>query len=328
MSFNSPSFNSPNSPVVPPRNAASAHRWLSAVVFWLAGAAFVSAAPPARWIDTLPQKLRDSIVWSADHEGGTLQEWTRDQFREPGSGIYLTGGRDAIANATREVAHTGRWSAEATIRQAVRARSGNRAVRLMVWTDRAWDDGGKLFPDVAHYSVWIYFPHDYNPNKYPPWDPGDGGWWNVFQFKSKDAQDESQPLWTLNVAHDDARGTMHFELYSKFNEPRSRRQAQPLVVPSRRWIHVEALYRAALGPRGSIAFWQDGQPIFRVDNVVTQLGGKAGDEMQPTWGIGNYTDHISGDAHGEGRATIYFDDAAVSTERLSQSLDVDSDSTR
>ncbi len=253
------------------------------------------------------------VLWSADHEEGTMADWTDAGSKSPGGGIFNTGGRDVSATASRDVAHSGRWSAKTVISGARRAKHGRRAVRLMRWTDKAWDRGGRFFPKEAYYSTWIYFDHVYDPKKHKPWDPGDGGWWNVFQFKSGDRKDVSQPVWGLNVACDQKKKYMFFYLYSPCNKPSSYGQAKPLRIPARKWVHVVALYRSATGKKGRIRVWQDGRDIFDVRGVVTSLGGKSGSDVHPTWGLGNYTNHISGSPAGEGTATVYFDDAAVST---------------
>ena len=275
-----------------------------------------SVAAQPLWVDTLPDELQASILWLGDHEEGTLDDWDYGGDPDAGGCICNTGGEDALARALSPLAHSGLYSARASIRGAVRAENGNRAVRLMRWTDRHWADGGDYFPDTAYYSAWFAFPTAYNPNKYEPWDPGDGGWWNVFQFKSDDANCDSQPLWTLNIEHDDTAGTMSFYLYSKYNPPNSFPQLEPREIPVREWVHVEALYVNSVDD-GQISIWQNGELILDIDSVQTSLGECDGN---PIWGIGNYTDHIAGGEE-EGTATILFDDAAVSTERLSSSFE-------
>ena len=255
----------------------------------------------------------DCILWFADHEEGSLYDWTYDDFLYSGGGIFNTGEADVEAVASAEVARSGRFSARTTITNAFQSRNGKRAVRLMRWTDRPWDDGGVVFPASAYYSTWMYFPEKYNPNKSQPWDPGDGGWWNIFQFKSKDENDVSQPLWTMNVAQDEDTGENYVYLYTKYNSPPSRPQVgDPKTVPVGRWVHFEAFYRASRS-NGRITIWQDGDRIIDADNVVTLPPG--GGDGQLVFGVGNYTDHIAGGTV-EGTATIYFDDAAVSRERV------------
>ncbi len=291
---------------------------------WVAvGAILLAMSRPAcadpdtlSWIGTLPPDARTQVLWSADYEQGNLSEWRRAGADMAGSGIFNTGGPDAVAQATDRASHAGRWGLETTIQNAYQARNGKRAVRLMIWTDRPWNQGGQYLPNKAYYSTWVYFPAVYDPAKQPPWDPGDGGWWNVLQFKSEDSTGDSRPVWTLNVARHDAH-SMYFYLYSGCNRPAVYEQPVPRLFGPRQWVHVEALFESAVGPHGRIAIYQDGVKIIDARSVITSLGGRSGDDTHPIWGIGNYTDHIVGDPAGPGRATVYFDDSAVSTVPLS-----------
>ena len=257
-------------------------------------------------------------LWQADHEEGDLTDWEPTDCEHPGGGVLNTQEDAVTAAATTDQAHSGRFSAEATITGAVRATQGNRAVRLMRWTDRPWDKGGKELPKFAYYSTWMFLPETYNPNKYAPWDPGDGGWWNVFQFKANDDDDVSQPIWALNVYHDDATGKMQFYLYSGLNSPASIDQDDPIPLPVGRWFHVEASYRVDAGLGGEIVLWQDGREILRGSNVRTAISES---KEWPVWGVGNYTDHIAGE-NGIGSSTIFFDDCIISSKRISAALPV------
>ena len=263
---------------------------------------------PSPWLTRLPTVTRQSILWFGDAEEGTLSDWTYADPAVAGGGIFNTGESEVIARASRSVARSGTYSAEATINGAFRAQNGKRAVRLMRWTHKAWPEGGRYFPTDAYYSTWMYFPTSYNPRKYVPSDPG--GWWNVFQFKSRSRAGISEPIWVLYVDHHAATGAMSFYLSSKYNEPRPIRQADPVVIPIKQWVHVEARYVQAADATGSITIWQDGKQILTVNDVITVLDSPA------IWGIGNYTDHITGGPK-DGTATIFFDDSAVSTLPLS-----------
>lgn len=275
--------------------------------------------------DVLPRSVQRRVLWFADHEEGNLADWTDEGFRYPGGGIFNTGSQDqAFAEASAAVANSGQYSARAHIQGAVRAQNGNRAVRLMRWLDTAWDDGGDYYPKRAFYSTFVYMPEPYNPNKYEPWDPGDGGWWNIFQFKAdiEESSDSSVPMFTVNVAHDDETGENHLYLYSKYNPPYSFEQRNPIPLPIGEWVHIEAYYVAQTARRGgAIMLFQDGRRIFNLRRVNTIM---TTEFPNPTWGIGNYTDHIAGGSIAgnpiEGTADLYFDDAAVSTTRLSRYL--------
>lgn len=272
-------------------------------------ALFSFSSIQAQWIATLPQDVQDAILWEGDMEEGTLNDWSKEEFQFPGGGIFNTGEPEVEANVINTFSHSGDYAAQAIISNAWQAQNGSRAVRLMRWTDKPWDDGGDYFPEETYYSAYYYFPETYNPNKYDPWDPGDGGWWNVFQFKSDDANGNSQPLWVLNIYHDDQNNLMIPYLYTPVNSPNSIEQSgDPLSIPVEEWVHFEAYYKGSTAnmPDGEIKFWMDGQLLFEAANVITRL-----DEENVVWGIGNYTDHIQGSI--DGSAEVYFDDCIIST---------------
>ncbi len=264
------------------------------------------------WVDTLPSSIQKSILWIGDLEEGTLDDWSYSGFLYPGGGVFNSGEPDIDILVSPEITHSGTFAAKTTITSAFQAENESRAVRLMRWTDRPWDDNGEFFPNAAYYSAWLYVPHTYNPNKYEPWDPGDGGWWIVFQFKSVAVDGEdSEPVWTLHIDHDDDEGFMFFRLFSLYNPPLSHLQTNPVPIPVGEWVHLEAFYEQSVTQDGRITVWQNGQRILHVPNVRTIL-------LEPArWGIGNYTDHIDGGPT-PGSATLYFDDAVVSTKRVSR----------
>ena len=259
------------------------------------------------WVRSLPAEVQGSVLWLADHEEGTMFDWEFDKNPDNnGGGIFNTGQTgEAIARISEFKPFTGAYCAEATIRNAFQSRLGKKAVRLMRWTDKPWDQGGKFFPNSTYYAVWMRIDHNYSTRNPAS---SSGGWWNVFQFKSKDETGNSQPVWVLNIGNQAPGGQMNFYLYSKQNPPNSF-SAKPIKpIPVGRWFHVEALYQKSTnGQRdGSISVWQDGELILKANNVTTVL------DQGVVWGIGNYTDHITGGKK-NGSATIYFDDATVSS---------------
>lgn len=269
-----------------------------------------------QWISKLPVDARSSILWKAEHESDGLRAWTPNE-PNGGGGIFNTGGPQATASLTTRRAHSGKRSVVAKIEQAIQGKHGARAVRLMRWTDAPWQKNGKEFPQAAYFSTWMLLPHKYNSNKYSPWDPGDGGWWNVFQFKSHNKGEESQPTWSLQVYFDDASDSMYFGLYSSFDRY-SIESPQPLALPVDRWFHVEALYVCSAQKTGQLKIWQDGNQILEAKNVQTIFQAT---DPHPVWGIGNYTDHIA-TSNTIGSSEIYFDDCIVSTSRISKHLTI------
>jgi hypothetical protein len=261
------------------------------------------------WIETLPPETAASILWHGDHEEGTLFDWDDENNRHNhGAGIFNTGSEtDAVARAVETHPFSGKFCAQATIHNAFGGNMGAKAVRLMRWTDKPWDQGGGNFPRTAYYGVWIRLDRTYSTQH----DNGESGWWNVFQFKSEDENKESQPTWVLNVGSEPTTGKMRFYLFRAIERPVAFQQKKPIPIPVGQWFHVEARYVQSTDgkPNGSVTVWQDGQEILSVEDQKTVLA------SPPTWGIGNYTDHITGDKK-LGSATIYFDDATISTKPL------------
>jgi len=289
---------------------ADEHEWPAAVI------------RPDTWFIDLPASVRASIIWIADHEEGDLSDWEdagTDTYYA-GGGVFNTGSStEAHADLRTDIVHTGDFAVSASITGAIRAENGTRAVRLMRWTNAPWNEDGDYFPREAYYSVWAYLPERYDPRKFEPWDTGDGGWWNIFQFKS-DNDAGSQPVAVLNLWWNDETRRMEFYLDTKhYPDPSSDEhenttweQTDPIEVPIGEWFHLEARFVKSRIRTGSITIWQNGVQILRADNVITELS------EQTTWGIGNYTDHIQAiDIDGNpvgttGSATVFFDDAAVS----------------
>jgi hypothetical protein len=82
-----------------------------------------------------------------------------------------------------------------------------------------------------------------------------------------------------------------------------------MPIPIGRWFHVEARYEQSSEKMsdGSLSVWQDGQLILSANHVTTVLAKKT------IWGVGNYADHILGGEQA-GTATLFFDDATISTK--------------
>ncbi len=109
------------------------------------------------WFTTLPTTVQESIHWYGDHEEGTLNDWTMEQWLYPGGGVFNTGEPEVAATTDNAYAHSGCFAAKGTINNAWQAQNGNRAVRLMRWTNTAWDNGGDYFPKESTTAPFIIF---------------------------------------------------------------------------------------------------------------------------------------------------------------------------
>ena len=271
------------------------------------------------FIDSLPETIKDNILWFCDYEDRSFVKWEDDGTGSynSGGGIFLTDEENVQYGIDRKIKNSGNYSSFATIINA-NTPGQNKAVRFMRWTDKAWDEGGTYFPDEAYYSVFIYFPYVYNPTKDPENDPNnDGGWWNVFQFKSKNNAG-SNPVVVLDLYN--SNNKMSFGLVVKdYPDDNSDQytsqyhiQSNPMELKSKTWIHIEAYYKKSKQYDSQVIVWQDGIEIFNISNIRTVLP----PAETAHWGIGNYTDYINGGPL-TGSATIYFDDAIVSKVKIS-----------
>ncbi len=273
---------------------------------------------PQTWISTLPTHLQNSIIWYADAETGNLDQFTYGNNPSAGGGVFntpLSNPSQAQVTASTGVAHSGNYAFRTEINGAYH--EVTRAVRMMRWTDKPWNMGGQYLPSDAYYSTWMYLPHLYDPRQYAPWDTnGDGGWWNVFQFKSYDVNNISQPTFVLNIGR--SGGNMRFYLTRIHPTAQTYYPSFTFNIPVGQWFHVEARYVASENPDGLIQIWLNGQLAFDVQNVVTSLPNNPPGTYEHAWGIGNYTDHVVGHPNSDGTAVVYFDDAIISSQRISQ----------
>lgn len=219
------------------------------------------------------------ILWSADHETGDITQWYYPDTKEGnnGGGEYNSGIADSLAS--QEQAHSGVWAAKMIT--TTPPMSGTRLFR--------WNESHEYAE--LYYSVWYYFPERYSvPN-----------WWDVFQWKSK-AQ-SIDPFFILNVGNRPD-GTMYFYLYDW--QQRVSYDQSIKNIPIGKWFQVEAFYKCRGDETGQVTFWQNGTLLFDVRNVKTRY---ANGDCQ--WSVNNYSDDLRPIP-----ATIYIDDAVISTSRV------------
>ena len=243
------------------------------------------AGTPSDWSPT---------VWSADHETGDLSQWTADQTL---GGAYDSGDcvrpRNGVSN---EQAHSGRYSMKMTI-DTSSEESGCRQFRHQESTS------GRPY----YYSAWFYFPEKVEITEY----------WNIFQFKSED-RSHNDAFWVLEVRNR-PNGNPYVQLRWKGvvsgpteGEDEGVKHYDQFIkdVPIRRWFHLEALLHQSDEFNGRIVVWQDGEKLFDLDRVKTKY--RKGDQR---WSINNYSSGLA-----RSRASIFVDDAMITTARVSTSL--------
>lgn len=254
------------------------------------GIAFWLVVLPLASLWTADAAPTPNILWSADHEEGTLSKW----YTSGGGGEFNSG--NAISTASTHIARSGRYSLKATI--FAPPVSG---VRLFRWKESKANQ-------EAYYSAWYYFPRIHH-----------AGWWNIFGFKSRRDPDlSSDPFWYVQVGNRPS-GSMYLYLTwwpqlwpdrGVEGPHRGEFGGQNYIqttkdLPVGRWVHIEAFLRQSAGFTGQIIIWQDGAEILHRTNVKTRYAA-VGNE----WSVNNYTASIS-----PSPATIYIDDAVISTTR-------------
>jgi hypothetical protein len=215
-----------------------------------------------------------TILWSGNHESGTMSDW----YENDCGGEFNSG--NGVSSASSDVAHSGKYSAKMTID----ATGSDTGVRLFRWCESRASD------PALYYSTWYYFPTNVQVT---------GGWWNIFQFKSKYAGG-NDPYWIVNVGNR-SNGEMYLYLYDWVHQ-KSYDQAIA-SLPVGKWVHLNVFLKRAADNTGQISVWQDGIKIFDIPNVPTV---DANAELQ--WSIDNYANELS-----PSNVTIYTDDATIST---------------
>lgn len=219
------------------------------------------------------------ILWWTDHETADLSDWTRDN----GGGTWTAGGGSVQIAAVDF------------------ARSGNYVLRSIVQsTDASTRSAGialreRSMPNEACYSAWFYAPAAVVAN----------GYWLFFKFRSRTtASDTSSDVdtWDVDVVPSSA-GGLGLSIY-RHDTDQTLTTTGP-GVPIARWFQLEACLRAANDDSGRLVIWLDGQTVFDFSNKPTMPS------QYVEWNVGGVAQALM-----PASATIYVDDAAISTHQL------------
>jgi len=277
-------------------------RWprpVRAVVLIMAGLAVLvmpadGQRPSQRAHPAALQASPGTVLWSNGMEDGTLDGWGGAAMN--GGGEFDSG--SGVSTASRDVAHSGSWSAKMTLPD------GSGGTRLFRWQEP------RQYRDLV-YSAWFYIPQAYTLTGNPS-----SRFWNLFQFKSRSTADSVDPMWDLTVSNPSP-GRMHLNLDWS---PRTvegplpgqsgfRRFTQPVAdLPVARWFQLAAQLRQSNGFDGALRIWQDGQLLFDLAGIRTSYANCAFNTWcgSNEWSINNYSDALS-----PAPAVIYTDDASI-----------------
>jgi hypothetical protein len=238
-------------------------------------------------------------AWKATTESGNLNEWSAER----GGGEYNSGRGDSGASQT--VAHTGSWSA----RQAIDTSGGSSGTRLFRWREYR-----TLVPtQPATTSVWVYLPAR----------PRIGGYFNLYQFKSKSQSGSYiDVFFQLNLLNR-ADGSLYLRAAwgcgaENPNFPRGPYASSqglckffpPLAtvnVPIGKWFEIRSRIVPSNRYTGSIKFWQNGVLLYDFHDVMTgYTNTNSVNGVDTQWAVNAYANGLSPSSY-----VHYVDDATV-----------------
>ena len=230
--------------------------------------------------------LGSDLLWTAQFEGNTFDEWTGDG----------NGAAQAFPEGANRVEISG-----------VRVRHGSYAAKLTVEAipgnaqgSAALTRSGDALPVEAYYSAWYYLPRSVSVSV------NVGRYWVIFKFRQQnpDANGALGELFDLDLINLEA-GEMSLQLYDHRRGAVVPLDVDSPVVPVGQWFQIEAYYRNAQDDRGRLTFWLDGRPILDLANQP----------MAPTpfveWNVCSIGADLT-----PSTAELYVDDCAVSRSRV------------
>lgn len=199
-----------------------------------------------------------------------------------------------------------------------RADNSSHAVRLF----RRYDQDGNQLPDDAYYSVWLYFPEVIEFDRQGTIDGQDVfGFWNVFQIKNDQALGDgrrSLSALSFNVGKLPDEVVMSMSAYSKVpcgsaedcDRAFTIDQAEPVPIPTERWVHFELHLQSRADETGQLKVWQDGRQILTFEGRTERP-----DTVRRTWSLTSM-----GHLHNLRSHTLFADDPLISTEPIHPEL--------
>jgi hypothetical protein len=242
-------------------------------------AAALAAAPLVGCSNQL--QLGNDVVWSADHELGTLEQWTTAD-----TGAARLPSADSSVAISVENAH-----------------SGDHSLKLV--NPAAWpnlDEGPELFHDVgplddAYYSAWFLLPEQYRIEP----------WLTLLRLSSRDdAKDSLHSAEELQLRSLASGGYV----LQVFNHNAGFLLA-PLADPAPRiepgrWFQIEARFEPQAA--GRLRVWLDGRLAY---DLRSRPGATGHDQVLTVANIAETSTPAP--------LVLYVDDAAVSLSRVSPS---------
>jgi hypothetical protein len=219
-----------------------------------------------------------ALSWWTDYETADFSDWTSDGR---GSTWTIAGG---TVDVVSDYARSGQYSMRSAVLSSVPAAPSSGGARRT--------DG---LPAEAYYSAWFYVPTPITSTYY----------WLFSKFRSRTiATDPSTfvDVWDMDIRVQN--GSMHFALYSHDSGKDETPLASP-PVPIGRWFQLEAFLIPTPEASGRLSVWIDGTLLYDLVDMPTMPSTYA------EWSVGGVAEQIA-----PVPATLYVDDAAISSRRL------------
>ena len=159
---------------------------------------------------------------------------------------------------------------------------------------------GSMLSDTC-YSAWYYLPTLVTVTKV----------WLFYKFRSRSVADQPSSdvdMWDLDVVTGQNQALV-LSLYRHDREEMA--VAESVSVPVERWFQLESCLLAANDSSGHLRVWLDGASAFELTAQLTMPS------QYVEWNVGSI-----GEALNPVSASVYVDDAAVSTRRLGPNFPV------
>jgi len=189
-------------------------------------------------------ELGSNVLWSAEHEQGTLAEWTADE----GGKSYVVGAESSVDLIVDPTARS------------------DYVVRLRTTDDIEAEPGAGLWrvleqPEPAYYGAHFYLPQALPPSTSL----------TLLRFRSTIPEEVSDEFMGVDVS---LRSTPTGEVLLSLIHQRQAYLTSALpeptpFVPLQRWFELEVRFHHALNATGLIRVWLDGRLVYDVSNRVT-----------------------------------------------------------
>lgn len=225
-------------------------------------------------------KPRVKILWQAQHEGNDYSEWDLGGY----GGHQDDPAGTSVVDSTH--AHSGRYSLKMTSDTT----GGQNGTRNFRW---AVDQAGNPVPNPGIYTCWYYFDTAVVP----------GAFWNIMQWKTKNAGGGSDPDFMVDIFLDGANG-LRLYIYDLHLNTDHGQYTPPNALTLNTWHRVDVTYTWDL-VNGSVFGSFDGTQFYAVTGVATQWPTAAAPNVQH-WSVNNYSDSTT-----PAVTSIWADDATI-----------------